>query len=417
MSKKRRKILVQNRTSASNLYWLAGLAFGGLMMVLFYYLHKQSSGTLKRLEVEESTYSDSLRSYFFKSPAIEGAFNREIQENWIKSIKFKFHSAFDTPNPQINAENKRIFKEEIELQKQLLASLPLTSVNRAALSEATIRLVPETVTPSGMVSYQTGELLFGMIDFVTPEERRQTLLNEIHHLTVGYINKCKLDKNVGKQLYYPFINEHGEIDVNLMSALKNAIGQIEKKINDLEFLLKKTTLTIIEKDRLNNYLEAISNYQPQVMRYELSETEYLNKLLSKEINLSSDKKLKLKLPNGNLAYGRIHDQHEGKVIILYSLNEHVSKKALASTFIEDYRHKKATLTQFYPIIYKMRGEKFDEYDHLKEQASDIDELLTPEMKQVFGLEFKNYFDDYFERDIACVANTLYHLDRALKYNA
>ena len=428
MTKKKRNIsqapvqrtdVTINQTPLLNNYtylrWLAGLTLMRLVMIILDYRRNQPHIALSLQKAEKPSYIDTP-SNFFPSAYAAKSFNQGIQTSWVKSIKFEIHSEFKTSNPRMNAENNRIFKEEIEFKKELLASLPLAPANIAALSKATIRLAPKNITPSGMVSFETGELLFGMIDFVSPAERRQTLLNEIHHLTVGYINKHNLKDNLkitGKQLYYPFLNEYGKFDANLKSELKSALQEVKQAVDDFDILLSKATRTPSEKKRLNTYLEVIDSYQPQVTRYELSQAEFNHKIASKNIRFTdnSKQKLELKLPDGNTAYGHIHihDNYEDKVTILYArtTNENKSREVLGKAFIEDYRDKNTILTFIYPLIYRERGQKFDENDLLREKASDIDELLTPEMKQVFAPKFKQYFDAYNELGLEIDANNIY----------
>lgn len=325
----------------------------------------------------------------------------DIKNEWVNRINFVMHKSFITTHQAKNKEYFITYKEEIKLQKILLSHLPLSEIQREALAHATIILVPENFSSDCENSsfYSDYKIYFPLIDFLTLEERKQILVHEIHHLTVYYVNRIKVNSQAhyySKQhLMYPFLNELGEIEYYFKNKLITALNEVIGHVAKLKTLLQKSCYSY-EKCQLQKYFTALKNYQPYKTRYQLSQKEFLNKIANQEINICRNQKtLQIKLPNGLMAYGRIHDVFQGKITILYTFEQNHSIQECAQAFIKDFETKMSQIKMIYPAIHALHGKIFDENDLLREQAGELAQLLTPEMQKIFASKYRDYFNEYY----------------------
>lgn len=303
-----------------------------------------------------------------------------------------------------------LVNQYVEAGRKILDTLPLTLANRAALAKTTIRLVPATPDDSFVSKngYFNGEINIVMNHYFDKQKLRSTLLNEIHHLTVTEINRYKIgEMDVDFEvLSCPFMAEDGSVDEKRKRELGKAIAKIGAKVRKLDFLLKKLKkqkLSTAEEQTLADYLAAMDDYHPAIHKLTLN-TDRVKFMDS----YGHPVKPKINMPisgitlsdDGHKAYGKVVYINANEALAYYSVNRDKSDLELAKAFIYDFNQKYKAINTYYVPKYKKGSSKEDlltpDDNLLVEIASNMDELLTPNMKQAFAPSFTAYFDRYAE---------------------
>ena len=377
------------KENASILYWLfttMAMGMGGASVILYFLVRNQSKSSLNSVTNGESS-GIANRPAFFPSPALP-CVNEEC-------VKFAYHQSFDEKKSRV------VVNKYLKTLKKILASLPLTLANRAALAKATIRLVPVSPLRSGASGFidGLGQIFIVMNEDLDEQDLRGALLNEIHHLTVMEINKHKLGDNwddfsSGQVVGLPFMTKDGKLSTKLKTQLEKALLQIKNKMSEFDSLLNnQAQLSSEEKKKLATYLSAMNDYVPTVYK------RILDINLFKHIDRRQHSiEIKLTMENDQevSAYGKpVFNYKPGEVLLWYSLNRDRSPLALAKAFIYDFKQRGKRSDTIYTSAYarEERAESLRDY-LLTEAASDMDELLTPKLKKVFAPLFMDYFDRY-----------------------
>jgi hypothetical protein len=331
----------------------------------------------------------------------------EPDADWTNLITYCHAPEFvSSHDKQSSEENLRTIRNEIRLQKELFQNLTLSPANKEALSHAVIRFVPlrpdAPNAPSAIIHDDTGVLSFALVSLLTEKERYQTLVHELAHLTIRYINKQQVKSDVsvpGKRLSYPFLNEHGEIDLELKKQFREAVEENKQKIEHLKNILLKTPASRTEQE--NNEISFLSDYVPQIYRTTMPKVLFLLSLSKGLLTRVEDDKLYLPDIEDTGAYGQVIDDYEGEITIVYSFNKNNTPEELAKSYIKDYEGKCQLLAGSYPEEFRKRGSTYDENDSLMESGAFIEELLrTPKLRQAFAPRYYEYINQYSEKRMA-----------------
>ncbi len=337
------------KENTSILYWLfttMAIGMGMASVILYFLVRNQSKSSLNSVTNGESS-GIANRPAFFPSPALP-CVNEEC-------VKFAYHQSFDDKKSRV------VVNKYLKTLKKILASLPLTLANRAALAQATIRLVPASPLRSGASGFikGLGQIFIVMNEYLDEQDLRGTLLNEIHHLTVMEINRHNLGDNwddfSSGLVGFPFMTKDGKISTKLKTQLEKSLLQIKNKMSEFDSLLNnQEQLSDEEKKKLDVYLAAMDDYAPTVYNYK-----------------------------------------KGEVLVFYSINRNRSPLELAKAFIYDFKQRGERSDTIYTSAYAREERAGSLRDYLlTEAASDMDELLTPKVKKVFAPLFMDYFDRY-----------------------
>lgn len=190
------------------------------------------------------------------------------------------------------------------------------------------------------------------------------------------------------------MQKDGKVDVELRKNLDGALKQIKDRVNELDSLLKKISLSGTEKKKLSKYLEAINNYHPFVYK-QTFDTTRIN-IINQDGNSIIFQLLYRSFFNFNqILYGDILNKDANEILVHYSVGRDRSPRELAKAFIADFnRQEKNNRANLPRRSIKARFTVYDRY--LMETASTMDEMLTLNMKKVFAPLFINYFDRYAE---------------------
>ncbi|MEN9449765.1 MAG: hypothetical protein RJA83_379 [Pseudomonadota bacterium] len=396
-NKKRKSVMkypvpVSKENAGNSFHWMLGaLATSVIAIILYYLIRNQSDFALHSTKSETSFDSATNNPYtFFPSlPCKEGS-----------CVQFAYHEDFN------DKKSRLLINQYVAAGRKILASLPLTLANRAALAKTTIRLVPAMSDNSffSRNGFFNGEINIVMNHYFDKEKLRSTLLNELHHLTVTEINRHKIgEKGVDFEvLSCPFMAKDGRVETHLKQDLKQALSQIEDKVGEFGFLLKKQNPSSKEEQTLSIYLAAMDDYHPAIHKLILNTptvkfTDTSGHTVKPEINMPISG---ITLSDGHKAYGKVVDIIANEAVAYYSVNRDKSDLELAKAFIYDFNRKNKAIKAHYEPKYKkgsLIGNLLTPHDNLLvEIASNMDELLTPNMKKVFAPAFTDYFDRYAE---------------------
>ncbi|WP_342219504.1 hypothetical protein [Rickettsiella endosymbiont of Miltochrista miniata] len=375
------------KENSNIVYWLfTNMAMGiGLASVLLYFLvRNQSNSGLNSVKSGKSS-GIANQAAFFPSPALP-CVNEEC-------VEFAYHQSFRGNKFRV------VVNKNLATLKKIVASLPLTLANRAALAKATIRLVPVSPLRSGASGFieGLGQIFIVMNEYLDEQDLRGTLLNEIHHLTVMEINKHKLGNNwddfsSGQVAGLPFMTKDGKISTKLKTQLEKSLLQIKNKMSEFDSLLNnQEQLSGEAKKKLATYLAAMDDYVPTVYN------RILDINLFKHVDRHQHSiEIKMTLDTDQEVYGKpVFNYKKDEVLVWYSLNRDRSPLELAKAFIYDFKQREERSNTIYTSAYarEERAESLSDY-LLTEAASDMDELLTPKLKKVFAPLFMDYFDRY-----------------------
>lgn len=374
------------KENVSILYWLfttMAVGMGIASVILYFLVRNQSNSGLNSVKNGKSSGIANQAAFFPSLPCV----NNEC-------VKFAYHQSFN------DKKSRLVVNKYIETLKKILASLPLSLANRAALAKATIRLVPASPLRSGLSGFveEMGQIFIVMNEYLDEQDLRGTLLNEIHHLTVMEINKHKLGNNwddfsSGKIVGFPFITKDGKISTKLKTQLEQSLVQIKNKISEFDALLNnQEQLSGEEKKKLATYLSAINDYVPTVYN------RILDINLFKHVDRHQHSiEIKMTLETDREVYGKnpVFNDKKGEVLVWYSLNRDRSRLELAKAFIYDFKQRGKRSATIYTSAYAREERAGSLRDYLlTETASDMDELLTPKLKKVFAPLFMDYLDRY-----------------------
>jgi hypothetical protein len=368
--------------NSSSLYWLLATFTSSLFLVIavmYAIVRNQSNIALINQRVA-APFEPPILTHFFPAPI-------DNKNTWLDSMKFSIDESF-------SSIDRALILEYTKLQKKILSTASLTPANKLALSKTTIHWVTSSfinhskgVITRGFV-FKPKEVGIVMHPGLIKEELRSTLLNEIHHLTILEINqhKVKGKSKVKNILEQPFLNEQGEMDNSLRKELSNSIDELNRNVKNFISLFANKHRNTIEEKKFSIYLEAVKSYRPKVYR------------VSSDISDSEIDVVKLADEGATLYRNKrpVVYEEDGKIQLLCSANKNNSPLELAEAFFYDYTRSYMKLKKLYESRYKSNGAgKYAMHSaFLSEVSSDIDELLTPKMKQVFAKRFKNYFDNY-----------------------
>jgi|GEM_PF-2593525 len=391
--KKMHSIQASRENITSFLYWILSAVATGIASVILYYFIKNK----QELTLASVTCNVDNRHTFFPLLSCKD----------IECVKFTYHESLK------NDKSCSLISQYIKAQKKILATLPLTPANRAALKKTTICLVPDDKNSKYSQLYgfvkKPGEINIVLINPLNEKRLRGTLLNEIHHITVSEINGNKIAVYPSEKMFlafpkilaFPFMKKNGEVDILLREELEHVLNQIQNEVHNFDILLKKPSLSSNEEKKLAIYLEAIDDYHPliNIATFEMTDIYVIEQSKNKLI-------FKMRRPNFNnnnqIFYGDIINKKANEILVHYSVAKGRSIKDLGKAFIYDFNKRFMERLYSYhslPMREKMRiVNTFTSRDacYLLEAASDMDELLTPKMKKAFASSFVNYFDRYAE---------------------
>ncbi|MEN9449569.1 MAG: hypothetical protein RJA83_183 [Pseudomonadota bacterium] len=379
------------KENTSILYWLfttMAIGMGMASVILYFLVRNQSNSGLNSVKNGKSSGIVNQPA-FFPSPALP-CVNEEC-------VKFAYHQSFD------DKKSRLVVNKYLATLKKILASLPLTLANRAALAQATIRLVPASPLRSGASGFiaEMGQIFIVMKEYLNEQDLTGTLLNEIHHLTVMEINKHKLGNNwddfsSGQMVGLPFMTKDGKLSTKLKGQLKKSLLQIENRVNDFDSLLNKSEqLSGVEKKKLDVYLTAMDDYAPTVYN-RILDINLFKHVDRRQHNIEIKMTLETDQTDQEVyAKNPVYNDKKGEVLVFYSINRDRSPLELAKAFIYDFKQRGVRSDTIYTSAYarEERAGSLDDY-LLTETASDMDELLTPKLKKVFAPLFTKYFDRY-----------------------
>lgn len=377
-----------NKPSNDNsqfLYWFITNFFAGLSMAIIFMLilvRNQTKTDLSNPKTPiQNAYSDLLyvHSHFFSSIKEE--------TNWLHQLKFSIDKSV--------AVNDYLLTENYILQqKKLLASIPLSPLQKMVLANTTIHWVAPSLIdlPNKALSYsfvlEPRKMTIALHKGLCKAELRWTLLKEIHHLMIYEINqfKSKDQAQSNRILEFPFMNDQGEIDHLFRAELSFAIDELNENIKDFIALEANKHRNPKSEKKFSGYLDAVADYQPRVYRVS-------SHVSDKEIDT-----IELEAEKGTLYRNNRPIVYEtgGDIQLLCSANKDHSRLELARAFIYDYISSFVNLKNSYKSRYKNKevGEQVVQNKRLVDASSAIDAMLTPAMKQVFAKRFTRYFEQY-----------------------
>lgn len=233
-----------------------------------------------------------------------------------------------------------------------------------------------------------------------PHKLRQALHNEAFHLICFQANSAKTI--VGKLVGLPFLNQLGQIDLELRKKYIDAINEFKKNLDLISSIVNKPSkLTSFEREKLKIANEALHDYQPLISGSILSKPNFyhwttsLNKklivgqIIPKELAkaINKDRAIVIEsiqeLPNGNFEI--LHSRYG---------------KSNAEIFATDYQALNKRLS------YQPGYKNVDEDIILAEMGSDINMLSLRAMKY-FAPGFCEYMGEYIGvgKDKYCEAMT------------
>lgn len=220
----------------------------------------------------------------------------------------------------------------------------------------------------------------------------QILRNEFHHAWIHYINQQQIPGIVSTKKHkllplYPFLNEHGKVDLTLYKRHLETIVSGVQRVNEFSLLLKskETGLTKEQKSQLEYYLNAMKYYQPHECREILkgqAARDFLDMLVPHKDKIH---KIKNVPDNTNLFYHRIvHRDDTFSVFYTYASGNSPREKGLA--FVRYFEIE---------INNIMRGN----YAKLSDQVKDMEissslQEYDEKLLSIFFPEWQKYFTEY-----------------------